>query len=84
MRDDGYDAVAALYTKLPAYTPPIPPASLPYLATILLLTTFAMGFYFTTLPRDIVPLREGGVAILASCLAGFGVVSLFCAAGVNV
>jgi len=84
MRDDGYDAIAALYTKLPAYTPLVPTALLPYIATILLLATFVLGFYFTTLPRDVVPLREGGVAILASCLAGFGVVSLFCAAGVNV
>jgi len=37
-----------------------------------------------SLPKDTVPLRETAVATTASLLAGFGVVALFCTAGVYV
>jgi len=79
-----YDVVSKLYATLPPYSTTLSPVFLPYIAFILLLSTFTLGFYFTTLPKDSLPVRELSVASLASILAGFGVVSLFCAAGVNV
>ena len=36
------------------------------------------------LSKDTIPIREIGVALTASVLGGFGVVALFCAAGVYV
>jgi hypothetical protein len=79
--------------------PLIPVSLLPFLALVLLAATFALAFYFTTyvvplllfhislsysLPKDALPLRETAVAATASTLAGFGVVALFCTAGVYV
>ena len=37
-----------------------------------------------SLPKATIPAQEVGVASLASVLAGFGVVALFCSVGVNV
>ncbi|TDL22282.1 hypothetical protein BD410DRAFT_748481 [Rickenella mellea] len=79
-----YDAVQALHKTLPAFSPYIPANFLPYLAFILLTVTFILTFYFSTLPKDTLPLREMAVASTASILAGFGVVSLFCSVGVYV
>jgi hypothetical protein len=66
------------------FSPLIPTSSLPYLAAILLLITFTMGFYFSTLPKASIPTRELSVALTASVLGGFGVVALFCSVGVYV
>ncbi|KAG8928273.1 hypothetical protein FRC03_009357 [Tulasnella sp. 419] len=77
-----YDDVKTLHASLPPFSPIVPTQSLPSLAFILLSTTFALGFYFTTLPKSTIPAAELSVAALASIFAGFGVVALFCSAGV--
>ncbi|KAG7090664.1 hypothetical protein E1B28_009763 [Marasmius oreades] len=79
-----YEAMKALHESLPPFKPIINVALLPYLAFILLSSIFALGFYFTTLPKSTVPTREIPVAVLASVLGGFGVVALFCSVGVYV
>ncbi|KAF5377287.1 hypothetical protein D9615_006465 [Tricholomella constricta] len=79
-----YASTRALHTALPPFQPLLPVALLPYLAALLLASTFALAFYFSTLPRDTIPIRETAVASTASVLAGFGVVALFCSAGVYV
>ncbi|KAG6852558.1 hypothetical protein C0991_010930 [Blastosporella zonata] len=79
-----YHSTQALHAALPSFAPIIPTALLPYIAAILLTSTFVLAFYFTTLPKDTVPTRETAVASTASLLAGFGVVALFCSAGVYV
>ncbi|TFK38637.1 hypothetical protein BDQ12DRAFT_683097 [Crucibulum laeve] len=79
-----YDAVQALYRSLPSFSPIIPVALLPFLALILLASTFVLAFYFSTLPKDTLPIRETAVASTASILGGFGVVALFCTVGVYV
>jgi len=79
-----YQAIHALQRTLPSFTPHLPVGLLPYIAFILLATTFALAFYFSTLPNDKLPARELAVASLASILGGFGVVALFCTAGVYV
>ncbi|KAL4253352.1 Dolichyl-diphosphooligosaccharide-protein glycosyltransferase subunit OST5 [Pleurotus pulmonarius] len=79
-----YEAIKVLHNSLPPFAPAIPVAALPFLALVLLSATFGLAFYFTTLPKDTVPLRELGVASTASLLGGFGVVALFCSAGVYV
>ncbi|KZT42819.1 hypothetical protein SISSUDRAFT_1058284 [Sistotremastrum suecicum HHB10207 ss-3] len=81
---ESYSHIAELHRTLPAFSPYVPATALPYLAFFLLLGTFILGFYFTTLPKDTIPIREVSVASAASILAGFGVVSLFCSSGVNV
>jgi hypothetical protein len=81
---DKYEAVQALHRSLPPFSPYIPVALLPYFALILLSLTFALTFYFSTLPKDTLPIRETTVATTASILGGFGVVALFCSAGVYV
>ncbi|KAI5985563.1 hypothetical protein EDC04DRAFT_2590168, partial [Pisolithus marmoratus] len=52
----------------------------------LLPSTFALAFYFSTIPIDSLKLpRFGlGVAMLASVLGRFGIVALFCSVGVYV
>ncbi|KAI0785948.1 hypothetical protein C8Q75DRAFT_773534 [Abortiporus biennis] len=79
-----YDAIRELHKTIPAFSPYIPATLLPYLAFILLAATFVLAFYFSTLPKDTIPIREATVASLASLLGGFGVVALFCSAGVYV
>ncbi|RDB15615.1 hypothetical protein Hypma_004036 [Hypsizygus marmoreus] len=79
-----YDAIAALHASLPPFAPIVPVELLPYLAIVLLASTFVLAFYFSTLPKDTIPVRETAVAATASILAGFGVVALFCSAGVYV
>ncbi|TFK71742.1 hypothetical protein BDN72DRAFT_764449, partial [Pluteus cervinus] len=73
-----------LHRALPPFSAYIPLAVLPYIAFVLLASTFVLGFYFTTLPKATVPIRELTVAAIASVLGGFGVVALFCSAGVYV
>ncbi|KAH9920343.1 uncharacterized protein B0H18DRAFT_881225, partial [Fomitopsis serialis] len=68
----------------PSVCPSVPVGLLPYLAFVLLTATFVLAFYYSTLPKDKLPIREAGVASLASVLGGFGVVALFCTAGVYV
>ncbi|KAF7784810.1 hypothetical protein Agabi119p4_975 [Agaricus bisporus var. burnettii] len=72
------------FDALPAFAPLIPTEVLPYLALLLLASTFGLAFYFTTLKKEPVPLRELAVASSASLLGGFGVVALFCSVGVYV
>ncbi|KAF8961013.1 hypothetical protein BDZ97DRAFT_1830885 [Flammula alnicola] len=81
---DEYQHLKALHHSLPAFSPIVPTSFLPFLAALFLLPTFALAFYFSTLPKDKLALREPLVAILASTLGGFGVVALFCSAGVYV
>jgi len=77
-----YESIKALHKTLPQFSPYIPVAFLPYLAFFLLTSTFALAFYFSTLPKG--TFRESTVALLASILGGFGTVAMFCTAGVYV
>ncbi|KAH9949465.1 hypothetical protein B0H21DRAFT_114089 [Amylocystis lapponica] len=79
-----YAHFQALYTTVPSFAPLFPVGLLPYLAFALLTATFALAFYFSTLPKDTFPVRETAVASTASLLGGFGVVALFCTTGVYV
>ncbi|EAU93240.1 hypothetical protein CC1G_11222 [Coprinopsis cinerea okayama7 len=79
-----YAQFKALHNAHPPFSPLIPVSLLPWLALILLAATFSLTFYFSTLPKSTVPVKELGVASAASILAGFGVVALFCTAGVYV
>ncbi|KIM81705.1 hypothetical protein PILCRDRAFT_821052 [Piloderma croceum F 1598] len=81
---DSYETIQELHNSLPAFSPYIPVALLPYIALVLLSSTFTLAFYFSTLPKDALPVRETAVATTASILGGFGVVALFCSAGVYV
>ncbi|KAJ6569408.1 hypothetical protein B0H19DRAFT_939294, partial [Mycena capillaripes] len=74
----------SLYTSSPAFQPLVPVGLLPYIAFTLLFLTFTLGFYVSTVPKATIPVREVGVASLASLLGGFGVVALFCTVGVYV
>ncbi|KAG5720298.1 hypothetical protein E4T56_gene2025 [Termitomyces sp. T112] len=78
------DSTKALHASLPPFSPIVPVVLLPYIAAILLASTFGLAFYFSTLPKDTIPAREAAVALTASILAGFGVVALFCSVGVYV
>ncbi|KZT51341.1 hypothetical protein CALCODRAFT_488000 [Calocera cornea HHB12733] len=73
-----------LYAKLPPFTPIIPISLLPYIALVLCSSAFLLGFYFTTIPKSLFSIHEIFVALLASVLAGFGVVALFNYFGVYV
>ncbi|TFY77751.1 hypothetical protein EWM64_g6260 [Hericium alpestre] len=77
-----YDA--HLYKTLPAFSPYVHTSLIPALAFVLLAATFVLTFYFSTLSKDTVPVREAAVAATASALGGFGVVALFCTVGVYV
>jgi len=79
-----YDAIKHLHKTLPAFAPYVPVGVLPFFAFILLAATFALAFYFSTLSKDTLPVRETAVALTASALGGFGVVALFCTVGVYV
>ncbi|KAI0735795.1 hypothetical protein C8Q76DRAFT_591860, partial [Earliella scabrosa] len=74
----------ALHKSAPAFAPAIPVSLLPYLAFFLLVATFGLAFYFSTLPKEKIPARELAVGATASVLGGFGVVALFCSVGVYV
>ncbi|TEB26293.1 hypothetical protein FA13DRAFT_1795708 [Coprinellus micaceus] len=79
-----YDALKTLHSSAAPFTPLVPVSLLPALALILLSATFVLAFYFSTLPKNAIPLKEVAVASTASILGGFGVVALFCTAGVYV
>ncbi|KIK02353.1 hypothetical protein K443DRAFT_677737 [Laccaria amethystina LaAM-08-1] len=79
-----YQSVKVLHHSLPPFAPLVPIPLLPFLALILLAATFALTFYFSTLPKHTFPIHETAVASTASILAGFGIVALFCSAGVYV
>ncbi|KAF9261877.1 hypothetical protein L218DRAFT_980722 [Marasmius fiardii PR-910] len=79
-----YEVLKSLHESLPPFRPIVNVGLLPYLAFVLLASTFALAFYFTTLPKSTIPTREIPVAVLASALGGFGVVALFCSVGVYV
>ncbi|KAK1922485.1 hypothetical protein DB88DRAFT_541610 [Papiliotrema laurentii] len=79
-----YASVKALHSSLPSFSPTIPTSVLPYIALVFLSIFFALTFTFTTLPRSKNPLPELGTGLLASSLAGAGVVALFCTLGVYV
>ncbi|KAI0317917.1 hypothetical protein OF83DRAFT_1057798, partial [Amylostereum chailletii] len=77
-------ALQYLHQKAPAFTPYIPVSLLPAIAFVLLTATFGLAFYFSTLQKDTLPVRETLVAATASALGGLGVVALFCSVGVYV
>ncbi|KAG8850841.1 hypothetical protein FRB96_009578 [Tulasnella sp. 330] len=79
-----YEDVKTLHAALPAFAPIIPTQWLPSLSFILLASAFVLAFFFSTLSTPAIPVKEVGVAALASVLAGFGIVALFCSAGVYV
>ncbi|KAI0369865.1 hypothetical protein BV20DRAFT_1052779 [Pilatotrama ljubarskyi] len=79
-----YASVQALHNSVPSFAPYVPVALLPYIAYTLLGATFALAFYFSTLPNEKIPARELAVASTASLLGGFGVVAMFCTVGVYV
>ncbi|WWC91292.1 uncharacterized protein L201_006235 [Kwoniella dendrophila CBS 6074] len=79
-----YASIKALHSSLPAFQPPISISFLPSIALISLLAFFALTFLFTTLPRSKVPIAELSTALIASALAGGGIVALFCTLGVYV
>ncbi|KAH8111422.1 hypothetical protein DFH11DRAFT_1613032 [Phellopilus nigrolimitatus] len=79
-----YRSIQSLHRALPAFAPSLSESFLPYLAFFLLTATFTLAFYFSTLPKSIMALRELGIASTASILGGFGVVALFCSVGVYV
>ncbi|EJT98996.1 hypothetical protein DACRYDRAFT_56534, partial [Dacryopinax primogenitus] len=68
----------------PPFSPAIPTTLLPYIALLLCSAAFLLGFYFTTLPKTAFSIREVLVALVASILAGFGIVALFNYLGVYV
>ncbi|KAF8498984.1 hypothetical protein F5888DRAFT_1802405 [Russula emetica] len=79
-----YATAKHLHKIVPAFTPYVPVGVLSYLAFILLTATFGLAFYFTTLSKSTIPLRESAVAVVASILGGYGIVALFCSVGVYV
>ncbi|OCF31404.1 hypothetical protein I316_07009 [Kwoniella heveanensis BCC8398] len=81
---ESYASIKALHASLPSFQPPISTSALPTISLITMLAFFALTFLFTTLPKSRVPIAELGTALLASALAGGGVVALFCTLGVYV
>ncbi|KZT24723.1 hypothetical protein NEOLEDRAFT_1242376 [Neolentinus lepideus HHB14362 ss-1] len=79
-----YSAIQTLYKSATPFSPYISVGLLPYLAFVLLSGTFALAFYFSTLPKTVLPVHETLIATLASILGGFGVVALFNSVGVYV
>jgi len=79
-----YQQAKVAFDALPPFAPLVPTTALPYLALVLLASTFGLAFYFTILPKDSFPSRELAVASTASLLGGFGIVALFCSVGVYV
>ncbi|KAG8688398.1 hypothetical protein FRC11_005477, partial [Ceratobasidium sp. 423] len=47
-QSEDYARIKALHESLPAFAPLIPTGALPYIAFVLLTSTFALGFYFST------------------------------------
>ncbi|SPO43302.1 uncharacterized protein PSANT_00986 [Moesziomyces antarcticus] len=76
--------LAELHANSPAFKPLIPTALLPYIAFVSLFSLFLSAFYFTTLPKRGLSVKEVVVGIAASLQAGLGVVALFNAVGVYV
>ncbi|KAF5382854.1 hypothetical protein D9757_007292 [Collybiopsis confluens] len=68
-----YESIKALHSSLPPFQPLIPVALLPYIALILLASTFTFAFYSSTLPKTTIPGQEIPIAVMASILGGFGV-----------
>ncbi|WVW79261.1 hypothetical protein I302_101228 [Kwoniella bestiolae CBS 10118] len=79
-----YASIKTLHSSLPSFQPPISTSLLPSTSLVFLLAFFALTFIFTTLPKSKVPLPEITTALVASALAGGGVVALFCTLGVYV
>ncbi|KAJ4485367.1 hypothetical protein J3R30DRAFT_3696707 [Lentinula aciculospora] len=79
-----YESVQALHHSLPPFQPLISVELLPYIALILLASTFVLAFYSSTIPKTTIPGKEVPLAVIASVLGGFGVVALFCTVGVYV
>ncbi|KAF7323852.1 hypothetical protein MKEN_00606500 [Mycena kentingensis (nom. inval.)] len=55
MDSDTYSSLKSLYTASPAFSPLVSVGLLPYLAFILLLSTFTLGFYLSTTPKATIP-----------------------------
>ncbi|KAF9073965.1 hypothetical protein BDP27DRAFT_1444563 [Rhodocollybia butyracea] len=47
-----YESIKALHSSLPPFQPLVSVALLPYLALVLLASTFALAFYSSTLPKN--------------------------------
>ncbi|PVF96271.1 hypothetical protein CPB86DRAFT_807824 [Serendipita vermifera] len=77
-----YSSIQALHASLPPFSPIIPTSLIPFIAWSLLLSSFGLGFYFTTLPKSSIPATELLIAIVASLLGGLGTVAMFCNLGV--
>ncbi|KAK9895865.1 hypothetical protein P389DRAFT_210719 [Cystobasidium minutum MCA 4210] len=84
MASQDYAAQQSAYANLPAFSPPVQPALVPYLSLGLLGAAFLMSFAFTTLPKKGSVVTEAGTAMLASMLFGFGAVIAFSWVGVSV
>ncbi|KAI8904608.1 NEF1-like protein [Powellomyces hirtus] len=74
---------------LVSYTPPVSPASFPAIATVLLLAAFSLGSLFfinqvsaTKYSQSVI--KDLTLAVPASLLFGFGLVTLFLAVGIYV
>jgi len=76
--------IHTLHAALPPFSPLVPTRLLPLIAWSLLFSVFFLAFYFTTLPKKGLPLRELAVALVASILGGFGTVAMFCTVGIYV
>ncbi|ORX39061.1 hypothetical protein BD324DRAFT_679564 [Kockovaella imperatae] len=81
---DSYASVKSLHASLPPFSPLISVDMLPYIALICISAFFVLTFTFSTLPKSRNPLPELGTGLLASGLAGIGIVALFCTVGVYV
>jgi len=79
-----FQVIQALHRSSPPFSPYIALEFLPGFTLFLLATTFTLAFYFSTLPKHTIPVRETVVASIASILGGFGIVALFCTVGVYV
>ncbi|GAA99814.1 hypothetical protein E5Q_06517 [Mixia osmundae IAM 14324] len=80
------DYAAALddWSSGDVFRPPVPTTLLPGIGFSLLAVSFALTFYFTTLPKTTVPAKELLIAAVVSLMAGMGTVATFCTLGISV
>jgi hypothetical protein len=79
-----YPSILEAYNSAPPFSSPLPVSSLPTLAVVFLLAAFLLAFYSSTLPKAGLPVKEVGLAAIASIALGFGTVFAFNAVGVPV
>lgn len=84
-RDKADDVAQNRFDTLPPAPSLVSPSTLPAIAVVLLLTTFALTFVFSLLrPSKSLPTVELLIGSSASVIAGVGLVAAFCAVGVHV